>query len=211
MVTKINKPILMQGDESGKLGFVHVVTGDGKGKTTSALGLALRALGHNMNVYMIQFLKSADTGELFSVRKHLPNMTIVQYGVEAINEKQSRIYEFEVNSSHKEEEKSSRFTFMPDLAEKEACRRGLEHAFKVVEAQSHDILILDEINCALDKELVGMDAMKNLIEKRGNTELVFTGRDAPKELKKMADYVSSVRNIKHPWMKGIKARQGIDY
>ena len=78
-----------------KLGLVQVFTGDGKGKTTSSLGLALRAIGQGFRVFMIQFLKSGDTGELFAIKKYLPNMTIVQYGKEAIVDKQAKVFEYD--------------------------------------------------------------------------------------------------------------------
>ena len=75
-------------------GLVQIFTGNGKGKTTSSLGLCLRAIGQGFNAYVIQFLKSGDTGELFSVKKYLPNMTIVQFGRQALLEKQTRVFKF---------------------------------------------------------------------------------------------------------------------
>lgn len=212
MLTKIKKTILVEGnDRKESLGLVHVYTGEGKGKTTASLGLSMRALGSGLRVYMIQFLKSADTGELYTVKKYLPNMKIVQFGVEAITDKQSRIFEFEVGSKKKKEKKSSKFKFMPDEAEREACRRALEHAKNVVNSKEYNILILDEINCALDKKILPIDDVMKLIKDHGNVELVLTGQGAPKEIKEAADYVSYVKKIRHPWDKGIKARRGIEY
>ena len=87
-LTKIKKPIKVHGDNSKEsLGLVHVITGDGKGKTTAAIGLALRAIGYGYKVYMIQFLKSGGTGELYAT-KHVPNLKIEQFGVDAIKERQ---------------------------------------------------------------------------------------------------------------------------
>ena len=210
MVTRILKPVKVQGDDSPEsLGLVHVYTGDGKGKTTAALGLAMRAIGRGLEVYMIQFLKSADTGEIFTARKHLQNMKIVQFGVEAVEDKQSRIYEFDVTAG--EERNSSGFTFMPDEAEKEACRRGLEHAKHVIGSGEYNLVILDELNCVLDKGLVPIEDVLSVVKNHGEVELVFTGMDAPDELKDAADYVSHVQRIKHPWQHGIKARRGIEY
>ena len=83
-LTQIKKPIIVRGDDSGKLGLVHVITGDGKGKTTSSLGIALRAVGNNLRVYMIQFLKSGFTGELYSAKKL--GFEIEQFGVDALKE-----------------------------------------------------------------------------------------------------------------------------
>ncbi|MCK5107968.1 MAG: cob(I)yrinic acid a,c-diamide adenosyltransferase, partial [Nanoarchaeota archaeon] len=83
------------------LGLVHVYTGEGKGKTSASLGLALRAVGHNLRVYIIQFLKSGDTGELFAIEKYLPNITVAQYGKEAITDTQTNIHEFGIINKKK--------------------------------------------------------------------------------------------------------------
>jgi len=211
MLTKIKKTILVKGDDRKEsLGLVHVYTGQGKGKTTASLGLAMRALGAGLRVYMIQFLKSCDSGELFTVREHLPNMKIIQFGVEALNDTQSRIFEFE-NGKETRNEKSSKFRFMPDEAEKEACRRAMEHAQNVINSAEYDILILDEINCALDKELIPVEDVLKLIKDHNHIELVLTGQQAPAKIKDVADYVSDIKKIRHPWDRGIKARKGIEY
>lgn len=211
MVTKIKRTIVVQGDSNKQhLGLVHIYTGDGKGKTTTALGLALRAQGNGLKVYMIQFLKCCDTGELFSVQKYLPNMKIVQYGVEALSESQSRLYEFG-QEQPKEEHKKEEFHFMPDEQEREAARQAFEHAKKIIHSGEYDLVILDEINCAMDKGLLPIQEVLQLMEDHGHVELVFTGMDAPKEIMERADYVSYIQKLKHPWMKGIVARKGIEY
>ena len=202
MVTKIRTPIVVQGEDSKeKLGLVHVYTGDGKGKTTASLGLALRAIGNNLKVYMIQFLKSGFTGELYSSKKL--GFTIEQFGVDALKEKQIRLQEFA--------DKTGRFVFQPDIEEKAAAMQALEHAKKMIKSNDYDLIILDEINCALDKGLIPLDDVLNLVKDHGKVELVLTGRDAPKEVMDAADYVSVVNRVKHPWQKGIKARRGIEY
>ena len=216
MVTKLQRPVSVQGDDSKEhLGLVHVYTGNGKGKTTASLGLALRAVGGGLNVYMIQFLKAADTGELFTVQKYLPNMKIVQYGVKALGEQQRRIYEYagEKKSTDSTLEKAfdSTFIFMADADEKEACRRALEHAKYVINSGQYDLVILDEVNCALDKGLIPIQDVLDIIKNHNHVELVLTGMDAPEEIKQAADYVSFVQKIKHPWEKGIKARKGVEY
>src|SRR3989339_760493 len=95
MVTKIKKKIVVEGDEDkAHLGLVHVLTGDGKGKTTSSVGLAVRALGSNLSVYMIQFLKSVPTGEFHTIKRHLPGMEIIQFGVDAVRERQQKFDTF---------------------------------------------------------------------------------------------------------------------
>ena len=201
-LTKINNPIKVKGDNSKEsLGLVHVITGDGKGKTTSSLGLALRAVGSNLKVHMIQFLKSGYTGELYSSKKL--GFEIEQFGVDALKEKQRHIQEFS--------DKTGRFVFQPDLQEKDAAMEGWEHAKKVIRSGDYDLVILDEINCALAKGLIPLNDVLEIVKAHGKVELVFTGRDAPKELMEAADYVNIVQGIKHPWQKGIVARKGIEY
>ena len=210
MVTKIVKPIAVQGEQGReKLGLVHLVTGDGKGKTTSSLGLALRAIGTGYKVYMIQFLKSGGTGELYAA-KYLPDFVIEQFGVDALREKQKK----QTSLGFFDEETTDttgKFVFQPDLEEKDAALLGLAHAQRILESAAYDVLILDEINCVLDKGLIPLGEILALIRNRGNTELILTGRDAPKELYEHVDYISQVERIKHPWQKGIKARRGIEY
>lgn len=204
MVTKIKERIIVEGDESKEhLGLVHVVTGDGKGKTTSSLGLAVRALGSNLRVYMIQFLKSGTTGELFTIKKHLPGMEIEQFGVDAVKERQQKLDQFR--------DKGSKFVFNPDEQEKEAANLGFRHAKKIINSKEYELVILDEINVVLDKGLIPIKDVLDLMENHGSVELVFTGRDALQEIMDKADYINIVKGIKHPWQKGIKARKGIEY
>jgi cob(I)alamin adenosyltransferase len=204
MVTKIQKKIVVEGDEDKEnLGLVHVITGDGKGKTTSSIGLAVRALGSNLKVNMIQFLKSGTTGEIYTIKKYLPGMEIEQFGVDAIKEKQQKLDQFR--------DKGSKFTFNPDEMEKEAAMMGFEHTKKIISSKDYDLVILDEINVVLDKGLIPIKEVLDLIDSHGKVELYFTGRDAPQEIIDKADYYSVVKGIKHPWQKGIKARKGIEY
>ena len=203
-VTKLKKRIVVKGnDDKSKLGLVHVYTGDGKGKTTASLGLALRALGNGYKVYMIQFLKSGFTGELKSAEQFSSLFDIEQYGVDALTNKEEIMQNLR--------EQKAKFVFQPDELEKEAARIALEKAYAVVKDGKHEMLILDEINVALDKGLIQMDDVKRLIDNHDNIELVFTGRDAPEALYQYADYVSNIQRIKHPWQKGIVARKGIEY
>jgi len=119
-LTEIKKPITVKGDDSkDNLGLVHVITGDGRGKTTSSLGLGLRAIGNNLRVHMVQFLKSGFTGELYSAKKL--GFEIEQFGVDALKEKQQKLQEFE--------DKTSRFVFQPDIKEKDAA---LERRFQTI-------------------------------------------------------------------------------
>lgn len=202
MLTKIKTPIKVRGDNSKEsLGLVHVITGDGKGKTTSSLGLAVRATGNNLKVHMIQFLKSGFTGELYSAKKL--GFEIEQFGVDALRERQKHLEEFA--------DKTGRFIFQPDLKEKDAAMQGWEHAKNIIKSGDYDVVILDEINCVLEKKLIPLEEVLEIVKNHGNVEIVFTGRDAPKELMDVADYVNIVQGIKHPWQKGIVARRGIEY
>lgn len=193
-----------------KLGLVHVYTGNGKGKTSMSLGIALRAAGYNLNVYMIQFLKSGDTGELFAVENYLPNMKIAQFGKEALTDQQTHIHEFGKESIKKNN--NGHYKFLPDEEEAESARRAFEYAHKVAISGDYNIIILDEINCAVDKGFISIEEILNLIKiKSENTELILTGRDAPKELIEAADYVTEMGEVKHPYNENILAREGIDY
>ena len=201
-LTKIKNPIKVRGNNSKEsLGLVHVITGDGKGKTTSSLGLALRAIGNNLKVHMIQFLKSGFTGELYSAKKL--GFEIEQFGVDALKERQRHLQEFA--------DKTGKFVFQPDIKEQYAAMQGWEHAKKVIRSNNYDVVILDEINCVLEKGLIPLDEVLEIVKEHGKVELVLTGRDAPRELMDAADYVNVVQRVKHPWQKGIVARKGIEY
>ena len=193
-----------------KLGLVHVYTGDGKGKTSMSLGIALRASGYNLSVYMIQFLKSGDTGELFAVENYLPNVRMVQFGKEALIDKQMSISEFGKKTI--KTNNNGRYRFLSDDEEFEPSRRALEHASKIIKSGNYDVVILDEINNALNKKLISTkDVLEMIRDKHKNTELVLTGRNAPKEIIEVADYVTHMGKVKHPYDKKILAREGIDY
>ena len=201
-LTKIQKPIKVQGnDDKQSLGLVHVITGDGKGKTTAALGLALRAIGNNLKVHMIQFLKSGFTGEMYSAKKL--GFQVEQFGSDAVKERQKNIKEFS--------DKTGSFVFQPDEIEREAALLGWNHAKEIIKSGKFDLVIMDEINCVLAKQLIPMEEVLEVIENHDSVELIFTGRDAPAELMDAADYVNVVQRVKHPWQKGIVARKGIEY
>jgi len=204
-LTRIKIPIKVKGDDSKEnLGLAHVYTGDGKGKTTASLGLALRSIGNNLKVHMVQFLKSGFTGELYSAKKL--GFVIEQFGVDAIKERQRHLRDLQEFT-----DRTSSFVFQPDIDEKSAAMEGWEHAKKIIKSGDYDVVILDEINCALEKGLIPLDEVLEIVKEHGKVELILTGRDAPKELIEAADYVSIVNRAKHPWQKGIIARRGIEY
>ena len=130
-------------------------------------------------------------------------MKIIQFGVDAVRERQQKLDVFR--------DKGSKFVFNPDEEEKEAAMMGFEHAKKIIKSGGYNLVILDEINVVLDKGLIPIKEVLELMENHGNVELYFTGRDAPQEIIDKADYASLVKSLKHPWQKGIKARRGIEY
>ncbi|MBW3001584.1 cob(I)yrinic acid a,c-diamide adenosyltransferase [Candidatus Woesearchaeota archaeon] len=193
-----------------KLGLIQVYTGEGKGKTSASLGLSLRAIGQGFSTYIIQFMKSGDTGELFSVKKYIPNIKIAQFGKDALADKQSKMFEFDGTGDT--EGTDGRFIFLPDAAEREPARRALEHAANIIKSGKYNLVVLDEINCALAKNLIeSKDVIRLLDEKPDNVEVVLTGRNAPQAIMDRADYVSEIKQVKHPWEQGIGARRGIEY
>ena len=193
-----------------RLGLIQVYTGEGKGKTSASLGLSLRAIGQGFSTYIIQFMKSGDSGELFSVKKYVPHIKIVQFGKDALSDKQLKMFEFDGKGNTDGTE--GRFIFLPDAAEKEPARRALEHATNVIKSGKYNLVVLDEINCALDKNLIEIkDVIKLLDDKPENVEIVLTGRNAPQEILEKADYVSEIKQVKHPWEQGVGARRGIEY
>ena len=168
---------------------MQVYTGDGKGKTTAAFGLALRAVGRGFKVYIIQFIKGGfDYGELYVVDR-LPNLTLRALGRgKFVTEK----------PAGKEDVR---------LAEE-----ALALAENVVKGGEYDIVVLDEINVTLNLKLVSLEKVLKLIKnKPAHVELVLTGRNAPKEIVEIADLVTEMREVKHPFNKGFPARKGIEF
>ncbi len=176
-------------DPEQRGGLFHVYTGDGKGKTTAALGLALRACGHGLKVYMIQFMKGdINYGEL-KAAQWIPTLTIVQFGRASFVDRKK-----------------------PADEDKALARQALLHAKSIVHEGKHDILILDELNVAIDYKLVDLKDVIALIDSRpGSMELIITGRNAHEKLIKRADYVTNAMNIKHPYDTGVMAREGIEH
>lgn len=169
--------------------MVQVYTGDGKGKTTAALGQALRALGHGFKVIMIQFMKGdPNYGELATAKK-IPNFTIIQSGLPTFVKKGS-----------------------PTAEDERLAQEGLSLAQKSVTSNTYDMVILDEINVAIDYQLLKLEEVVDLIKNcPQGVELVLTGRYAHPAIIELADLVSEVREIKHPFKKGVAMRKGVEY
>ena len=170
-------------------GTIQVYTGNGKGKTTAALGLALRALGHGMKVLMVQFMKGSKKYGEVQIASKLPGFTLRQYGRNRFVKKG-----------------------MPDPVDIELAQRGLNFVRRAIRSSKYDIIILDEANVAVDYGLINPAELLEIARNKPDSlELVFTGRGAPRELINIADTVSEVKEIKHHYRKGIPARAGIEY
>lgn len=187
-----------------RVGLVHVYTGEGKGKTTTAVGLALRAAGHNLNVLIIQFLKGGGfSGEVEAFKK-FENITITQFGKECPYSENIKSGEIECGNC--------KDCFLSRKEERDMVDQGLIQAEKAVKSNKFDVIILDEINNTVARKLTSVMRIKKLIKsKKSNIELVLTGRYAPKEFIELADYTTELKRVKHPFTKGLRARYGIDY
>jgi cob(I)alamin adenosyltransferase len=185
-------------------GLVQVYTGDGKGKTTTALGLGFRAAGHGLNVCMIQFLKGAHyLGELESARK-VKNFKIFQFGAPCPWSKDMNKGIIHCGSC--------RYCFTIHEDDKRKAKIGMEFAMDAVKSGDYDVVILDEINVAMDRKVVPVSDVIDLIKNKGKkVELVLTGRNAPKEIIEVANLVTEMKDVKHPFAKGVEARVGIDF
>ena len=170
-------------------GLVQVYTGNGKGKTTASLGLALRAVGHGFKVRVLQFMKGSTVyGELETARRLAPLLTIEQVGRD--------IFVSRAN---------------PAAEDIRLAREGFAKAKEILFGGEYDLVILDELNCAVDFGLIPLDEVKTLIKsKPAHTELVLTGRGAHPEIVEMADLVTEMREIKHYYNSGQHARTGIE-
>jgi cob(I)alamin adenosyltransferase len=172
-----------------KKGYIQVYTGNGKGKTTAALGLALRAVGHGLRVLVIQFMKGErQEGEVEASKKLAPLLTIRRVG-----------------------EKSFLSREHLDEAAFEHARIGLDLACRAIKERSCDILILDEIILAVDFGLVSLSDLLGLMDRKPESmELVMTGRNACREILERADLVTEMVERKHYFTQGVSAREGIE-
>ena len=174
--------------ETALKGYVQVYTGDGKGKTTAALGLCLRAVGAGLKVYFGQFLKKGRYSEHKALEKYADLITVRQFGTPGF--------------------------IIGEPAEKDiaAAEAGLLEVLTVISNGAYDVVVLDELNVAIHYQLVPVDRVLSLIQaKPENTELVITGRYAHDDILAAADLVTEMRLIKHYHERGISARRGIEH
>ena len=170
-------------------GYVQVYTGNGKGKTTASLGLAVRAAGHGLKTVIIQFMKGwIDYGELAGVRMLSPHVEILQAGRDTfINRKN------------------------PDPEDIRLAQEGWKVAKEIISGRKADIVVLDEINCAMDFGLLAVGDVLDVVKRKPDgMELVLTGRGAPPEIIEAADLVTEMREIRHYYSKGVDARVGVE-
>ena len=168
-------------------GLVQVYTGNGKGKTTAAFGLALRASGSGLSTCIYQFAKGAPSGEIAAIRK-LSNVKVMRSG-------SCRLIRGK-----------------PSATDKTAARVQLKRAAKGLISGKYDVVILDEVNVAMGLGLVSQEDVLELIRKRPDSvEIVLTGRNCPVAIIKKADLVTEMKDVRHPYKKGISARRGIEY
>ena len=178
--------------EKSKHGLVIVYTGDGKGKTTAALGMAMRAIGRGWRVLMVQFMKGTwHYAELETAKRLAPDFEIVPMGKGF----------YKILDDHYTEEDH-----------RAAARAALQFVREKMELGEYDLLILDEVNNAVDTGLLPLEQVLELVAaKPADCNIVLTGRGAPQELIDRADLVTEMREIKHPYQKGILAQKGIDF
>lgn len=180
---KLTKP------KRDRKGYIQVYTGKGKGKTTAALGLALRAAGHGMRSYIGQFLKGQLYGELLAVKKLAPLVKIEQFGRKGF----------------------LHVTRNPDEEDIKRTKRGLNKCLEAMLSKTYKIIILDEVNVAVEFNLLTeKEVLAFLDQKPEEVEVILTGRFAPSSFMKRADLVTEMRDKKHYFAKGVRGRDGIE-
>src|SRR5690554_2805401 len=174
--------------QSEMRGYLQIYTGNGKGKSTAAFGLALRAAGAGMRVYIAQFVKGRTYSEFTAIRQQLPQITLRQFG------------------------RGCFIVEKPTDEDVAAAREGLEVVSEVLTSGEYDLVILDEATIAIYYDLFTVCELIDLLKRRApNCEVVVTGRYAPEELIELADLVTEMREVKHYYRQGIKAREKIEY
>jgi cob(I)alamin adenosyltransferase len=189
IIAKKKSPVVKKPAIKTAKGLVIVITGNGKGKTTAAFGQALRAIGQGYKVFVLQFMKGRKYGEFIAAEKYLPRLTIRMSGLDSFVMRDN-----------------------PAAIDIELAQKGLDAAKKAINSGKYNMVILDEINVALDFKLIDLREVVELIKNKPPAlDLILTGRYAPKEIIKIADTVSEVKEVKHHYKAGIKDKAGIEY
>jgi cob(I)alamin adenosyltransferase len=187
-------------NSSARRGLIHVYTGAGKGKTTAALGLALRAAGHGLRTYIGQFMKGQDYGELAAAgmlvdARGRALVTIERFG-------QPTFIHISADGQHSTATEEDH----------RMAREGLNAVRRAMQSGEYDLVVMDEINVALYFKLLSVEDVLQVIDARPpEVELVLTGRRVPPEILERADYVTEMCELKHPYQRGIMARKGIEF
>lgn len=167
-------------------GYIQIYTGEGKGKTTASLGLAIRAAGAGLNVFIVQFLKKGDYSEIKALSK-FDNITVEQYGLGKLVKGK------------------------PTDNDIVSCKKGFEKLRELLKKGKHDVVIAEEANVALKCNMVSEEQLLELMEmKPDHVELVLTGRGASQSMIDRADLVTEMKETKHYYKKGVRARTGIE-
>ncbi len=184
------QPFVEQGPRKG---LIHIYTGEGKGKTTASIGLAVRAAGQGFKVLLVQFFKLEEdpSGEKEIIREKIPTIELIR-------------------------SKVRHPCFTGEETDEAELKKGVVETFELVKSRlaekSYDLIVLDEVIGAISGGWINLNEFLDFLDKRPEAlEVVLTGRDAPVELVKKADYVTEMLKIKHPYEKGIKARRGIEF
>jgi cob(I)alamin adenosyltransferase len=168
-------------------GYIQVYTGNGKGKTTAAFGLAIRAFGAGQKVFIGQFVKGKPYSEIEAINKHLPMIEIKQYGLDC----------FIINE--------------PEEKDFIAANIGIEEMSKIIHSGNYDLVIMDELNIALYYKLIDLNNVLEILRnKPKHVEIIITGRYAPSEIIEIADLVTEMKEVKHYYNNGVQARPGIE-
>ena len=168
-------------------GKVHVYTGDGKGKTTAALGLSIRAAGAGLRVFIAQFIKSDEYSEIKALKRFSDLITIEQFGLGGF-----------IGGN-------------PSLGDIEAAQKGIARVREIISSETYDVVVLDEANIAVNYKLISEQDLLDIIDaKPKNIELVITGRNASSKVMDKADLVTQMKAVKHYFQNGVEARVGIE-
>jgi cob(I)alamin adenosyltransferase len=185
----VSKEEVTSSKEKSVKGLVQVFTGNGKGKTTAALGTILRAVGHGLRVFIVFFMKGDYTYGEFATLRKLPNIKLLQSGFRQFTDP---------------------LNIKPE--EKEQAESALAAAREATLSGKYDLVVLDEVNVAVEYKLIDLDEIIDLVRRKPeNVELILTGRYADNRLIEIADLATEMINVKHPFEKGINARKGIEY